>query len=149
MVEKRNCSFCGDPIEPGTGKMYIKKDGTVYSFCSNKCKKNRIDLGRVPRRTRWTVRYSELKASTLQREKAKTEPKGKKESVEEDGDPRETGKGPKKKPVQKKKVVAKATPETPKVSTRPVPVKPKKSTRPVAKKVQAADTESKAPNEES
>ncbi len=67
MVEKRNCSFCGEDIEPGTGKMYVKKDGTVYTFCSNKCKKNRIDIGRVPRRTKWTIRYNELKASSLSR----------------------------------------------------------------------------------
>ena len=73
MVEKRNCSFCGEPIEPGTGKIYIKKDGTVYNFCTNKCKKNRIDIGRVPRRTKWTVRYNELKASSLSREKAAKE----------------------------------------------------------------------------
>lgn len=73
MVEKRICSFCGESIEPGTGKMYVKKDGTVYTFCSNKCKKNRIDIGRVPRRTRWTVRYNELKASSLSREAPKDE----------------------------------------------------------------------------
>ena len=73
MVEKRNCSFCGEDIEPGTGKMFVKKDGTVYTFCSNKCKKNRIDIGRVPRRTKWTVRYNELKASSLSREAPKKE----------------------------------------------------------------------------
>lgn len=75
MVEKRNCSFCGEDIEPGTGKMFVKKDGTVYSFCSNKCKKNRIDIGRVPRRTQWTIRYNELKASSLSREAPKKEEK--------------------------------------------------------------------------
>ena len=75
MVEKRNCSFCGEDIEPGTGKMYVKKDGTVYNFCTNKCKKNRIDIGRVPRRTQWTVRYSELKASSLSKEAPKAKEK--------------------------------------------------------------------------
>ena len=69
MAEKRNCSFCGNAIEPGTGKMFIKKDGTVYYFCNNKCKKNRVDLGRVPRRTRWTVRHAELKATALRRQR--------------------------------------------------------------------------------
>jgi len=86
MVEKRNCSFCGQAIEPGTGKMFIKKDGTVFNFCSNKCKKNNIGLGRVSRRTRWTTRYGELKASTLQREKG----------PEEEAEPQE-------KPVEKPK----------------------------------------------
>jgi len=54
MVERRVCSFCGAEIEPGTGKLFVKKDGTVLSFDSNKCFKNMIELGRVPRRTHWT-----------------------------------------------------------------------------------------------
>ena len=102
MVEKRNCSFCGEPIEPGTGKMYIKKDGTVFYFCSNKCKKNRIDIGRVPRRTRWTVRYAELKASSLKRKKKVEAPE--KEEV----------KKPRARKVQKKEIkkpVPKAKPQ--------------------------------------
>jgi large subunit ribosomal protein L24e len=108
MVEKRNCSFCGEPIEPGTGKMYVKKDGTVYNFCSNKCKKNRIDIGRVPRRTRWTVRYAELKASSLKRER--------REEPEEEREVKPKKKAPVKKaaakPVRKpeKKVKPPATP---------------------------------------
>jgi large subunit ribosomal protein L24e len=57
MVERRVCSFCGTEIEPGTGKMYIKKDATVYFFCTNKCQKNMINLKRVPRRVRWTKRF--------------------------------------------------------------------------------------------
>ena len=57
MVERRVCSFCGVEIEPGTGKMYIKKDATTYFFCSNKCQKNMIKLKRVPRRVRWTKRF--------------------------------------------------------------------------------------------
>jgi len=54
MVERRICSFCGNEIEPGTGKMYVKKDGTMYSFCTHKCYENMIQLRRIPRRTRWT-----------------------------------------------------------------------------------------------
>ncbi len=54
MVERRVCSFCGAEIEPGTGKLFVKKDGTVLSFDSNKCFKNMIELGRIPRRTHWT-----------------------------------------------------------------------------------------------
>ena len=57
MVERRVCTFCGTEIEPGTGKMYIKKDATVFFFCSNKCQKNMINLKRVPRRVRWTKRF--------------------------------------------------------------------------------------------
>ena len=58
MVERRVCTFCGSEIEPGTGRMYVKKDGVVYNFCTSKCYKNMVLLGRVPRRTTWT-RYFE------------------------------------------------------------------------------------------
>jgi len=93
MVEKRNCSFCGDAIEPGTGKLYVRKDGSVFNFCSNKCKKNNIGLGR----TKWTVRYGELKANALNREKDQSEDKT------EDEKP--------KKPAPKKVPAGKAAPK--------------------------------------
>ena len=40
-------------IEEGTGKMYVKRDGSIYFFCSSKCEKNMIKLGRVPRKVKW------------------------------------------------------------------------------------------------
>jgi len=78
MVERRTCSFCGNGIEPGTGKMYIKKDGTVYYFCQNKCQKNLLKLRRVPHRTRWTRRYAEMKAVRLTPERKEKVKKKKK-----------------------------------------------------------------------
>jgi large subunit ribosomal protein L24e len=65
MVERRVCSFCGNEIEPGTGKMYVKIDGTIYNFCKNKCHKNLIELHRVPRRTKWTQPYLREKSSKM------------------------------------------------------------------------------------
>ena len=65
MAEKRVCSFCGDEIEPGTGKMYVKRDGTVLNFCTNKCYKNMIELKRVPRTTEWTDKAKSEKAIRL------------------------------------------------------------------------------------
>jgi len=65
VAEKRNCSFCGSEIEPGTGKMFVKKDGTVLNFCTNKCFKNMIELKRVPRTTRWTAKYAIEKKARL------------------------------------------------------------------------------------
>jgi large subunit ribosomal protein L24e len=53
MVDTRTCSFCGENVEPGTGKMFIRRDGTIFYFCSSKCQNN-SRLGRVPRRVRWT-----------------------------------------------------------------------------------------------
>ena len=61
MVERKICTFCGTEIEPGTGRMYIKKDGVVYNFCTSKCFKNLVVLGRVPRRTTWTRYYEREK----------------------------------------------------------------------------------------
>jgi uncharacterized membrane protein len=30
MVEQHTCTFCGVLLEPGTGKMLVKKDGTIF-----------------------------------------------------------------------------------------------------------------------
>ena len=57
MVEARKCSFCGSDIEPGTGKLFVKRDGTVFYFCKMKCQKNMLQLKRVPRRVRWSNKY--------------------------------------------------------------------------------------------
>ena len=54
MVETKKCSFTGKPVPPGTGMMYVKKTGQVLYFINSKAKKNYIELGRVPARTRWT-----------------------------------------------------------------------------------------------
>ena len=53
MVEQHVCSFCGVQLEPGTGKMQVRKDGAIFYFCSSKCQNNN-KLGRVPRRVEWT-----------------------------------------------------------------------------------------------
>ena len=60
MVERRICSFCVNEIEPGTGKLYIRKEGTIYHFCSSKCQKNLLKLKRVPRKVRWTRYYKKV-----------------------------------------------------------------------------------------
>ena len=46
-MDSRECSFCGQEIEPGTGKMFVKRDGSVFHYCSSKCEKNQQDLRRV------------------------------------------------------------------------------------------------------
>lgn len=61
----RKCSFCGASIEPGTGKMFVKKDGSILYFDTNKCYKNMIELKRVPRTTRWTDKAHEEKETKL------------------------------------------------------------------------------------
>ena len=60
-----NCSFCEGPIPKGTGLMYVKKDGTLFNFCSSKCKKNNLDLGREGRRQKWTQAAKKFMARQL------------------------------------------------------------------------------------
>lgn len=77
MVEQHLCTFCGEQIEPGTGKMYVKKDGTVWLFCTNKCYKNMVDLKRVPRNVTWTKAYAAKKnliMATKEKAEVKAEP---------------------------------------------------------------------------
>ena len=50
------CSFCGTEIRKGTGKMYVKTDGTILWFDKNKCEKNMIGLGRLARKTKWCAK---------------------------------------------------------------------------------------------
>ena len=65
MPVRRSCSFCGNEIEPGTGKMFIRKDGTVFLFCSHKCQANMLKLGRVPRWTPWTQAFRRAAGRTV------------------------------------------------------------------------------------
>ncbi len=51
------CTFCKIEVGKGTGKMFVKKDGTIFNFCSNKCEKNMLKLKRNPRYYKWTGSY--------------------------------------------------------------------------------------------
>ena len=56
------CDFCGNAIEVGTGKMFVKKDGKILNFCSSKCEKNLLKLRRKPLFTKWTAAYRAQKS---------------------------------------------------------------------------------------
>jgi len=51
------CSFCGKPIEPGTGLMFVRNDNQRFYFCSRKCERNLLHLKRKARRIKWTEFY--------------------------------------------------------------------------------------------
>ncbi|MFW5704470.1 MAG: 50S ribosomal protein L24e [Nanoarchaeota archaeon] len=51
------CTFCGKELVPGSGKMFVKDNGQVLYFHSNKCEKNFLKLGRDPRKFKWTTSY--------------------------------------------------------------------------------------------
>ncbi len=55
------CSFCGKNIKRGTGKIFVKTDGTAYNFCSHKCEKNLLKLKRNPRTIPWTKEFEKTK----------------------------------------------------------------------------------------
>lgn len=55
------CSFCGKNIERGTGKMFVKKDGKILYFCSNKCEKNMLKLKRKSIRVKWVTKKKKEK----------------------------------------------------------------------------------------
>lgn len=58
-----DCSFCGKSINPGTGKMFVKKDGTVFHFCSSKCQNAQNKRKYKARVTPWTKVFQSLKAN--------------------------------------------------------------------------------------
>lgn len=53
MVDTRTCDYSGEEIEPGTGTMYVRTDGTILHFKDSKAEKNYF-LGREPRDLEWT-----------------------------------------------------------------------------------------------
>ncbi len=54
-METKKCNFCSEKIYPGTGKMMVKKDGSIMYFCSSKCEKNTVKLNRSPRKVKWVT----------------------------------------------------------------------------------------------
>jgi large subunit ribosomal protein L24e len=51
------CSFCGDEIKKGSGKMFVRDNGTILYFCKSKCEKNMLKLKRDSRKFKWTTSY--------------------------------------------------------------------------------------------
>jgi large subunit ribosomal protein L24e len=148
MVERRVCTFCGDEIEPGTGRMYIKKDGVVFHFCSSKCYKNLVILGRVPRRTTWTRYYEREKEARMkgipgaEATTAKARKVKKAESKPEDKPKDEK---PAEKPAKKEEAAKKEAP--PKAEKKAEAKKPEPK-KPVARKVAQPKKEAEKPKAE-
>ncbi len=51
------CSFCYRSVAKVSGTMLVKNDGTVFWFCSSKCRKNMLILKRDSRKLKWTKKY--------------------------------------------------------------------------------------------
>jgi large subunit ribosomal protein L24e len=54
------CSFCGENVPEGKGKIFVKNDGRVFNFCRSKCQKN-FRMKRVGKSVRWTKTAQSLK----------------------------------------------------------------------------------------
>jgi large subunit ribosomal protein L24e len=52
---EQRCSFCNISLAPGTGKMFVRRDGTVLYFCSSKCERNMLKLRRKSRKLKWAA----------------------------------------------------------------------------------------------
>ena len=61
------CTFCGTEMDKGTGKMYVKIDGTIYYFCTSKCEKNMLKLKRISRNVPWTEESRKFKGKVDQK----------------------------------------------------------------------------------
>lgn len=55
------CVFCGKQYDPHKGVTLVMKDGTINSFCSAKCRKNKL---MKRRKVRWVSKEKKSKAST-------------------------------------------------------------------------------------
>ena len=66
----RNCNFCGAHIEPGTGILFVMKDGNLVHFCTTKCQVNMIEMHRVPSTVRWINEYHNIKEMKKQSTKS-------------------------------------------------------------------------------
>lgn len=141
MVERRVCTFCGDEIEPGTGRMYIKKDGVVYNFCTSKCFKNMVVLGRLPRRTTWTQYYAREKQIRM-----KGEPEAPAEAPKARKVKKAEAKEEKKPEPKKEATKAPAKEEKPKIEEKKAAQKEPAKKVPV-KKPEAAKTEKPKPEQ--
>jgi large subunit ribosomal protein L24e len=113
MVVHRTCSFCAGEIEPGTGQLFVKRDGSLYSFCSSSCRKQQMGLGRVGHRLRWTHAH-ELKRLAEQRRQPSAEAPAPSPSKAEGRKPKAaapgSGKPKKSEPSAAPKKIAKAKP---------------------------------------
>jgi large subunit ribosomal protein L24e len=74
------CSFCGRTIEKGTETIFVTNKGKAMYFCSRKCEKNILTLGRKARKVKWTEEYRAEKSIRLRGLTPKAEEPKKKET---------------------------------------------------------------------
>lgn len=63
------CVFCGKDEDSFRGLHLLKNDGSVAYYCSSKCRKNALKLGRDKRRVKWTEAYKIKLAEEIEKTK--------------------------------------------------------------------------------
>ncbi len=63
------CVFCGKEYDDFTGMYLIKNEGTMNFYCSSKCRKNHLKLGRDKRKLKWTSAFYESRDKRYAAEK--------------------------------------------------------------------------------
>lgn len=53
------CVFCGKEQDDYKGTYLITNDGIMHYYCSLKCRKNHLKLGRDKRKLKWTNAFYE------------------------------------------------------------------------------------------
>ena len=59
MPTMHKCTFCGREFVHGTGMLFIKKDGTLYWFCSKRCRVFMLKHKKDSRKIKWTAYYGQ------------------------------------------------------------------------------------------
>ena len=67
------CVFCGKEDSPYKGVHLITNDGTTNFYCSGKCRKNALKLGRDRKKLKWTSAFAESREKAALAEKRNKE----------------------------------------------------------------------------
>lgn len=73
------CVFCGKEESPFRGVTLIQNNGITNFYCSSKCRKNALKLGRDKKKLKWTEAYRLAREKAVKNQKME----GKKEVKEE------------------------------------------------------------------
>ena len=65
------CVFCGNEESIHKGVHLIKNEGSISYFCSSKCRKNALKLGRDKRKVKWTNFFHENRQKAVAKESAR------------------------------------------------------------------------------
>ncbi len=65
------CIFCGKEQADFKGTFLIKNDGTTVYYCSSKCRKNHLKLGRDKRKLKWTEAFHLTREKKIAKESTK------------------------------------------------------------------------------